>query len=577
MVTRFVTLGREEYDAHLKAAATTKRDYLDKVIKQAFEGCALLDGENYWQFSYSFQERKSECGKVLVDEMVSNNHCLIILEGNCKVFKKKNAIQPFRKWREALDSKTKQEYEEILDTFEQNILKLPSERLQLATIGSGELIGAETLLPDIWKHMTQHVPFSKGRQVESTDLAGTKPDLVSLFTVEVSSPTIEYLLVSKNLIKRFFKGTLRKNFIDRFFWNLQLKNRLLQTKALYDPRTQPEDYGARNGKKMTKVDTVRNKIYRADHLRIEQMKSSACIDNPNDRSKYVELWSAERAVGKSRQPRKASIDEKVWKELNDTRKYSRLPYHASNEVKGLIHKSLKNAKGNTLQAIFSNSSMRAQSSIGKDLLGRPRISQPTILTDYRAEESSGLQIRSISSAKNQTALEIEPQNLKVRPMTSTHQRQEAETKNSQLYRRQLVKFIKTVKSLSTDTEFSLKENSLDQALGLTGLSASTWKSADQTDCPPTLAASQGLGDNYASPKKGDYCGRAWRKILASRSSRKSQERLRDEQTAFRQQQSAEKARKAIEQLASFKRSGKDTAVLFTEPVVHLSPVKPLCL
>lgn len=526
---------------------------MDKIIKKAFEGADLYDGETYWQFTYCFSEKKSECGKVLLDEMLDYNHCLLLLEGNCKVFKQKNVLQPFRKWKDTLESSVLSKHGEELDSFERNILSMTTDRIQLATVGSGELIGAETLLPEQWRPLPTHKPLDKCRQ-KSSDFSSFKGDSVSLFTVEVSSPTVEYLLISKTVLRKFFKGNIKKNFCERFFTNLALKNKILLTKILFDPNTRPIDFAERNGKEITKIEMVRNKIYMEDVKKIETLKDSAFKRNPNPRAKFVNLWSIEKRIQKPKL--KGEIfDEKIWKELNDTRRFMRINYTAPKEVQDKLAKSAAKDRGKSVNEQFSVSSVRAQSSNVKNLFTKPRKGY-TVLPREHSVDDELLKIRSVTS-KNEPARTSTPISyLPSRPQTSVKA-------GRSISRGKLFAFVDKMRSLSAacDTEASLWSTSVDK-LGSTGF---TYQSKSENEDKGALT--------QQSPKKTDAAGRARRKILLSRSSRRSQEKHHDEQSAFSQLQSPIKARKTIEKLASFKKAGKDTSVLFTEPIVHLSPLK----
>jgi hypothetical protein len=544
--------------------ASVRREYYDKILKRLFKGADSLDNESYWQFSYGFSERKAECGQILADEMVAFNHCIVLLEGTCKVYKHKNLVQPFRIWKSGLEPTLQETYFQELIDFEQNILALTREKVQLATIGSGEVIAGETLLVENWNPLPEHKPMPKG-QSKALDFSDYRADSVSLFTVEVESPTVEYLLISKTILKKFFKDEIKNSFIERWFINLRQKVKIMSTNVMFCVNTRPDDFGDRNGNNITKNETVRNKIYRDDCQKLENLKALTGIKKLNPRHKFGDMWELEKKLLKPTSL-KTNMDMSVWKELNDARTFMRNNYESPSPVKVSQRLVTKvkipmNKFCQNLERLSTN--MENTSAAARRFEFRRK---NLAITFPESNESQNL--LKIKSMTSNTDLILTSRTRDVTLIRPSELSARSDNPGSKPVTEKLAGFIKHVRgvSLGCDNEGSLWSTSYEGNCGATIFTARSRQNRDTSNIQERILRTA----VDPSPRKSDACGRAWRKILHNRSSRQSQKRKLGEQSVFSQQQSPVKARLKIDKLMSFKKAGKDPAILFDEPMVYLS-------
>jgi len=104
---RFITLGREEYDAYLKHAAKEKRDMHQALVHSALEGTNKLFPEQFYQITYGMAEKRAYAGQLVAKEDSQDNDCLLIKSGTCVVNKSKNKVLMFQTWMHSLDHDTR--------------------------------------------------------------------------------------------------------------------------------------------------------------------------------------------------------------------------------------------------------------------------------------------------------------------------------------------------------------------------------------------------------------------------------------------------------------------------------------
>lgn len=539
---------------------------------------------------YSFQEKKLECGKLLADELKNDNSCMLITEGTCNVYKHKNIVQPFRVWRESLDNLTKAKHGSNMDSYQGNILAMTSEVIKVATIGPGELIGAETLL--VSNPLDQIVStFSSKQNSKDSKPDQMRPEGLSLFTVEVSSPSLEYLLISKVSFRKYLKGGIRSNLISRFFYNLEHRNKLITTKILNDPNSRPADFSFRCGGQGSKLEAVRLQMYQANEKLVKSLKEvEQNRGSPNNRSKWISMHRRLKEVEKIIIPEKITpVDEKIYKELNELRRNKKIVFDifrpqqkvktGYSRVRATSLGSITEQRDQFRDNVYTNE-LSAQRSLNMavrhtspDLSAERPISCLHIMTlTGSMTKKSDQTVRSINLTPGSPLIipvrSLSPQKkMESRALLTADQPSKIPPQEPS---RLLDSFFRKLTSNSLKTDINLNDIRLDQTMNKKDSLLDT-RANFETD--RSVDTSIKFKTNRSrSRTETTYCHRERERLSASRSVRKQREAFHIEQSAFNQRQSAKSARRAINLLQRNKRSGKDISVLFTQPVVHLSAV-----
>jgi hypothetical protein len=568
--------------------AQSKREYLTKLIMQAFEGSEHLTPELFWQMFYCFQEKKSECGKLLAEEEKSSNSCMLIIEGACNVYKHKNVVKPFKVWRESLDSTTKTKHSAIMDSYQDSILAITANVVKVATIGPGELIGAETLLAAGLLLQPKHTDSRKANpRLTEGKLELVKPDGISLFTVEVSSPTLEYLHISKSSFRKFLKGFIRTNLISRFFYNLDHRNRLIQTKNLGDPNSRPLDYVARCAGESSRLEAVRLQVYRANERLVQSVKDADHDrDSPNKRGKWISMYRRLTMIQKYAQIEDFTpVDEKIYKELNDRRINMRKAFHTHGNSKEVRMGPVR-IRATSLDNIAINNESYCKTTKNKRDLSihssaycdridlSPKLNAERPISGFNIMSITGSLNKKYGQTERSVSICLEDPIANSKPPIASYKESSALMTVGSLKKKPpshlLDTFFKRLANGSLKTaidphDIKLNKNARNICSVLeTKANIETDRSLEQSIKFKNLRSPSQQGNSY--------CRRELDRLTASRSVRRQRETFHMEQSAFNQRQSAHTARKAINLIQRQRRSGKDISVLFTQPVVHLSAV-----
>lgn len=581
-MTRFITLGRDEYDSHLKATAHSRREFLTQLIKQAFEGSELFTPEHFWQFMYCFENGRSECGKQLGIESSNANDCLIITKGTCNVYKRKNIIAPFKTWMESIHATVRDKFSSTLSLFDKCIKDMTEAKIKVATLGPGEFICPETLIaasqPQALVTKKKHAHKSRDAK-EDIDQSKEriKPDQVSLFTIEVSSETVEYLRVSRYLTRLFMKGQLKENFIERFFNNLKFRSELMMTKISLNPNSRPFDYRDRNDQDLTKIDEVRVLLYRYNNLRIDSITDNVLAVSPNKRDRWLDVEKRRFTKVNLDMVEAAKYNEKVYRHLNDQRKTKHYVYHPPPGIRPKLKSHLNDgfrecfvsrqgsvkSRRDQKRSADEDSSCQAKSLVIRPLSVMPLSSKRATIANSQRDTPTCQDLGGVTGSslfktlRSQSAGQPSPSayvNLRLeRPFLIGHLMTRAPSSKPS-----------TKKNMAIFNSHSVDPNSLGDMNSTTqsGFFTNTCR-RKKSETEPKVTARERRPSSH-------YCERERRKLKTSKSIRAEQIMHFTEQSVFNPRNSQATTRKAVELLRTLKAAGGDCLEVSRKPTIHLS-------
>jgi hypothetical protein len=174
-----------------------------------------------------------------------------------------------------------------LRDFEKVLIKLKSSKIEVGRAGDGELVCPECLIaasslrkkPSSRKKVgmseMEQSRVEKHDTPEELDLLASAPnqsglatDLsnditgISLFTVQVTSPALEYYVVPKAGLQKFFHGNIRENLKQRFFNNLAHRTQIIKGTENWDYDPRVSDYFYHNKHQITKMEPLQNILYK---------------------------------------------------------------------------------------------------------------------------------------------------------------------------------------------------------------------------------------------------------------------------------------------------------------------------
>lgn len=120
---------------------------------------------------------------------------------------------------------------------------------------------------------------------------------ISLFTVEVTSPVMEYYIIPKTALHKYFQGAIRENFKERFFNNLAHRTKILQEVINWDFDPRLSDYFEQNQHEITNMEPLQEVLYKESFPAAKDLQ----VESPSK----VELLSAGLRVKRSMSPLKA--------------------------------------------------------------------------------------------------------------------------------------------------------------------------------------------------------------------------------------------------------------------------------